>query len=299
MKIMITGGAGFLGAWIIRSLLALGHDVRVFDRRDERTVLRQIVGPAANDLDWMIGDVANPQDVLTAASGCDATIHLAGLLTPACKADPLLGANVNLIGTLNVFEAAKRLGQKQVAYASSAGVFGPDDGTDPYPMTLYGVYKFAGEGAARVYAEDYGIASVGFRPLVVYGPGREIGSSAGPTLACQAAAEGRPFSIGFTGMTNLIYVEDVAAAFVAAATRTIDGAHVFNLRGEDASIDQVMDAIKTIAPDAQLSAAGDPLPITHDIEAHDMQPVLGPLPFTALKPGLKKTYDFYAERALA
>ena len=98
--------AGFLGAWIIRRLTARGLDVRVFDRREERGIVRAIAGDMADRVEWRTGDVASGDDVLRAAEGCDFAIHLAALLTPACAENPILGAQVNLIGTLNVFEAA-------------------------------------------------------------------------------------------------------------------------------------------------------------------------------------------------
>jgi nucleoside-diphosphate-sugar epimerase len=296
MKVLITGGAGFLGAWIARRLLAGGHDVRVLDRSANDTLMRAIAGPQARAVDWRSGDVAKADDVIRAAEGCDGIAHLAALLTPACQVDPVRGAEVNLIGTINAFEAARRHGMRGIVYASSAGVFGPDDGVTPRPTTLYGAFKLACEGCARAYAADLGIASVGFRPLVVYGPGREIGSSAGPILACRSATEGKPYTIPFTGRTDMIFVDDVAAAFEAALTRRYSGAHVFNLRGEIATIDQIMEMIRGLVPGAVLSAAGDPLPVAAEIEAHDTSAVLGVLPRTALADGLARTVAFYRER---
>jgi UDP-glucose 4-epimerase len=296
MKILITGGAGFLGAWIARRLLAGGHEVRIFDRNADDTLMKAIVGPDAGKIDWRKGDVSNPDDVTRAAEGCDSIAHLAALLTPACQADPVLGANVNLIGTINVFEAAKRHGMRSIAYASSAGVFGPDDGTTPRPTTLYGAFKLACEGCARAYAADHGIASVGFRPLVIYGPGREVGASAGPSVACRSAVEGRPYTIGMTGRTDMIFVDDVAAAFEAALVRRYSGAHVFNLRGEIASIDTIIKLIRDLVPGAVLSASGSPLPVSAEIAAHDVSSVLGPLPLTALADGLARTVAFYRGR---
>jgi UDP-glucose 4-epimerase len=293
MKLLITGGAGFLGAWIARRLLAGGHQVRVLDRSTDDRLMRTIIGEGARAVDWRSGDVSKGDDVARAAEGCDSIAHLAALLTPACQADPVLGANVNLVGTINAFEAAKKNGMRHLAYASSAGVFGPDDGIVPRPTTFYGAFKLACEGSARAYAADHGIASVGFRPLVVYGPGREVGSSAGPTLACRSAVEGKPYTIGFTGRTDMIFVDDVAAAFEAALLRSYAGAHVFNLRGEIATIDQIIEMIRRLVPGAALSAAGDPLPVAAEIEAHDTETVLGRLPRTALADGLARTVAFY------
>jgi UDP-glucose 4-epimerase len=296
MKFLITGGAGFLGAWIARRLLAGGHAVRVLDRSTNDTLMRAIAGPDARAVEWRTGDVSKADDVIRAAEGCDSIAHLAALLTPACQADPVRGAEVNLIGTINAFEAAKRHGMRGIAYASSASAYGPDDGVMPRPTTLYGAFKLAGEGCARAYAADHGMASVGFRPLVIYGPGREIGMSAGPTLACRSAVEGKPYTIPFTGRTDMIFVDDVAAAFEAALLRGYSGAHVFNLRGEIATMDRIIEMIRGLVPGAALSAAGDPLPVAAEIEAHDTEAVLGPLPRTGLADGLARTIAFYGTR---
>jgi nucleoside-diphosphate-sugar epimerase len=118
-------------------------------------------------------------------------VHLAALQVPFCKADPVLGAQVNVTGTVNVFEAAKRQGlDTTIAYASSAAVH--NEHGEVAPRTLYGVYKVANEGTARIYADDDGVASIGLRPFIVYGPGRDQGLTADPTLAMQAAARGEP-----------------------------------------------------------------------------------------------------------
>jgi nucleoside-diphosphate-sugar epimerase len=259
--------------------------------------VRQIVSATSDAIEFRAGDVTNAAEVLAAAEGCASVAHLAALLTPACQADPVRGANVNVNGTLNVFEAARTLRLASVVYASSAGVFGPTDGVHPMPSTLYGAYKLACEGIGRAYALDHGVASVGFRPLVVYGPGREVGSTAGATLACRNAVAGRPYAIPFTGETDLIFVDDVAAAFEAALLRPVSGAHVFNLRGEIASVDAIIAEIRKHAPGAELTAEGPPVPIKSKIEVHDLTPVLGPLPTTSLAEGLERTVAFYQRAA--
>jgi UDP-glucose 4-epimerase len=293
MKILITGGAGFLGAWIAKRLVSGGHEVRILDRNDDRRLVNTIVGKASRGVEFRTGDVTDAADVDAAAEGCHSVAHLAALLTPACQADPIRGAEVNVNGTLNVFEAARKLRLKSVVYASSAGVFGPTNGVHPMPNTLYGAYKLACEGIGRAYAIDHGVGSVGFRPLVVYGPGREVGSTAGATLACRNAVEGRPYAIPFTGETDLIFVDDVAAAFEAALLRPVSGAHVYNLRGEIASVETIVAEIRKLVPDAQLTAEGAPVPIKSEIAAHDLTEVLGPLSSTSLAEGLRRTVSFY------
>ena len=297
--VLLTGGSGFLGAWTTRRLLEAGCLVRIVDHSTDRTLLSAVAGPGAAAVECLEGDVADPQRLATQAVGCDRIIHLAALLTPACQADPIRGATVNLIGTLAVFEAARQCGIPQVAYASSAAVFGPDSGEVPYPSTQYGAFKLACEASARAYWLDHSIASVGFRPLVVYGPGRAVGSTAGVTLACREAVAGEPYTIPFSGTTDLVFVDDVAAALVAAVLRPVSGAHVFNLPGEVASVDQVIAGIRALCPDAALEATGPPVPIAPHLARHDLHPVLGPLPSTTLAEGLTRTVAFYRTGALA
>jgi UDP-glucose 4-epimerase len=294
MRVLVTGGSGFLGAWIMRRLLARGLSVRAFDLHANARLLERLAPEQAATVQWSIGDIALASDVSRAMDGCDAVIHLAGILTPACALDPIRGAQINLIGTLNVFEAARVSGLKSVLYASSAGVFGPDDGAVPCPQTLYGAFKLAGEGAARAYWHDHGIASIGFRPLVVYGGGRETGSSAGPSLACRAAARGEPYTIPFTGSTGLVYVDDVAAAYEAALFAAPRGAHAFTLAGEIVSVDSVIDQIGAIVPHSRIDAHGAPLPIATSFPVDPSLAALLPaLPHTPLEQGLRDTVAFY------
>ncbi|MFM0175083.1 NAD-dependent epimerase/dehydratase family protein [Paraburkholderia sediminicola] len=298
MRVLVTGGSGFLGAWIMRRLLGKGIDVRAFDLRADTRLLEALAPEQAATARWASGDIANAAEVSRALDGCDAVIHLAGVLTPACALDPVRGAQINLIGTLNVFEAARAAGLKNVLYASSAGVFGPDDGAVPFPQTFYGTFKLACEGAARAYWHDHGIASVGFRPLVVYGAGRETGSSAGPSLACRAAARGERYTIPFTGSTGLVFADDVAAAYEAALVQAPRGAHAFTLAGDIVSVDQVVERIGVIVPGACIDTAGAPLPIATSFPVDPtLEELLPGLPHTSLDEGLRQTVDFYRQPA--
>jgi UDP-glucose 4-epimerase len=297
MHVLITGGGGFLGAWLARRLAAAGHGIRIFDAREDRTLLRDIAGSqVADKIDWRSGDVAEAAEVTAAAEGCDGIIHLAGVLTPACKADPIRGARINLLGTLNIFNAAKALRIDRIVYASSAGVYGPNDGRTPFPTTHYGAFKLACEGSARAFWEDARIASIGFRPYVIYGAGREVGLTAGPSLACRAAAQGEAYDIPYSGSAGLVHVDDVTAAFEMALLREPDGAHVFNLVGEVASNEDVVAAIREVVPDAAVGFHGPGLPIVSDIEEGDLRKVLVDLPRTGLRDGIRRTIGYYRQR---
>jgi len=306
MKILLTGGSGFIGAWIVKAFRDQGIEVRVFDVIDDRQRLQALYDTNSsdlavsqvNDIEWIIGDVGESDAVLQAAHGCDQIVHLAAILTPDCAADPLRGVHVNLNGSLNVLEAARVHGIRQVLYMSSASVYGPDNGSDPFPITLYGVWKLAMEGAARCYWLDHGVASAGFRPLVVYGPGREVGLSAGPTLACRAAARAEAYTIPFTGDTDLVYVSDVVSAFQAAVQSELTGASTYTIVGEQASTDRLIDCIQTCVPDAQISASGPSVPVAARIDAGRVRSDFAGVTRTPLMDGVTRTIDWYRHQVL-
>ncbi|BDE06751.1 nucleoside-diphosphate sugar epimerase [Vulcanimicrobium alpinum] len=295
MRVLITGGRGFIGAWTARVLLQGGHDVRTFDVQDDATLFERIVGDhsAGRRVVHVHGDITDAAQVDAAVNGCDAVVHLAAVLIPTARRDPLLGARINVMGTLHVFEAAKRTGVRGIAYASSAAVFGPDDGLHPEPHTHYGAYKLCNEGCARAYWEDAGIRSVGLRPATVYGPGREIGVTADPTLAMRAAAEGQAYAIRFTGATGMDYVEDVARIFARAATATPDGAHVFSLQGQLATMDEVLAAIRAVIPGAEVRAEGAPLMFAAAVDEAPLHALFPGVQRTPLADGTRATIDFY------
>ena len=158
-------------------------------------------------------------------------VHLAGLQVPFVAADPVLGALVNVAGTVRVLEAARHSGGtvRGIAYASSAAVYDPAG--ELRPRTLYGVYKRCNEETARHYAEALGVPSVGLRPWTVFGVGRDQGVTSAPTSAIQAVVRGESYAIPFTGSMAMQYTADVAAAFVAAARAHPGGAGVLRPAG--------------------------------------------------------------------
>ncbi|HEX7386513.1 MAG TPA: NAD(P)-dependent oxidoreductase [Castellaniella sp.] len=298
MKVFLTGGSGFIGAWIVRALIQAGHGVRVFDQRSDQTLVRQVAGDGVDAaVEWSVGDITNFEQVLKASESCNAVIHLAGVLTPTCKADAVLGARVNVLGTLNIFEVARKRQWGCVAYASSAGVFGPENVEIPDPRSLYGVYKLACEGIARCYWQESDpgrrVASIGLRPLVVYGMGREGGSSAGPSLACRAAVRGEPYAIPFSGSTGFVYVEDVADAFVNSALSHASGAHVCNMVGTVADVDDFAAAVMAAVPESRISVSGIPLPIVSHIKGGDVRELLPNVASTTLEEGIRRTLERY------
>ena len=292
-RVLITGGKGFVGAWVVKHLLGSSLKIRVLDLPRSNDIVELVLGGAANQAEWISGDITNGQVAAEAASECDAIIHLAALQLPACRNDPVLGANVNVIGTLNIFEAAKKNCIPSVTYMSTASVFGPDDGTIPNAATHYGTFKLANEGSARSYWHDAGIASVGLRPFVLYGPGRDAGLSAGISLACRAAALGEPYTITFVGRADFVYVEDLAKALIAATFLPPQGARVFSLPGEVASVEEIIEEIRAIAPGANITSNGSTNPTISELSGLDLRLAIPGIPRTSLRDGLRSTIDQY------
>jgi nucleoside-diphosphate-sugar epimerase len=254
------------------------------------------------------GDISELSAVEAALNETGAThiIHLAALQVPFCKADPSLGARVNVVGTVNVFEAAKRRGLGRVVYASSVAVYGlseeypegPIEHDAPLrPRTHYGVYKRANEGTARVYWQDEGICSIGLRPYVIYGPGRDQGLTSSPTTAMLAASLGQPYQVPFGGRFDLQFADDVAQAFIRAARVPFEGADVFNLRGSVVHISEIIAAIETAEPamQGQLSYLDKPLGFPEEMDDTPLLATLGPLPHTPLAEGIETTMSTFRQ----
>lgn len=291
-RVLITGGTGFIGAWVIRHLAARCM-IRVLDVSARRDIVDLVTSGRVQGIEWVVGDVCDTDTVRKTAEGCDALIHLAGVQTPACQKDPILGARVNVIGTLNVFEAAKVHGLSSVVYLSSAGIFGPDNADVPIPITHYGAFKLANEGSARAYWLNDNISSVGFRPYIVYGPGRDVGLTAGISLACRAVASGEPYVIPFTGEADFVFVEDLAKAIIGAALAPPQGARAFLVRGEVGTVSEIVSYMKSARSNARVSADGPLVTTIANIAGEDIRSVLPAVPRTSLADGIAATIRFF------
>ena len=303
-EFLITGGQGFFGAWIARRLLAEGAPFVMTDLRPDDSILGQVLGAGkAGELDLRFGDISDPAFVegLVAEVCPRRIIHLAGLQVPTCRKDPVLGARVNILGTLNIFEAARRHtgGVGCVVYASSAAVAGPQedysmeipDGAAHVPRTHYGVFKLCNEGNARIYWEECGVPSVGLRPLTVYGVGREVGITSGPTKAIRAAVLGQEFTVPFTGVTGFNYVGDIADDFIAASRNHSEGALALNNPGENHDVREFLDIVEEELPGAagRLHCEGESIPVAWGLNEDGLRNLLGDVPHTPIRTGIKET----------
>ena len=308
-RTLVTGALGCVGAWTMRALLDDGEDPVGYDLGEDDSRLRLILDDRERQRVTLVsGDVTDPDALGRALDEHEITrvVHLAALQVPFCRADPIRGARVNVVGTVVVFEAVKARRDRisGLAYASSTAVYNASDplpapesgGTSP--TTHYGVYKLANEGTARIFWDDEGVASIGIRPYIVYGPGRDQGMTSGPTLAMAAAARGEAFEIGYGGTAQYDYAPDVARAFVLAARAASEGVHVANFPGEPSTMDQVVSAIEASAPEiaGEITWTDTALPFPESLESGLLERLLGELPRTSLADGVRQTIEHFRAR---
>lgn len=277
-RILVTGGSGFVGKPAVAALLAAGHAVRVLDLKPRANVL-----PA--EVEIVAGDVTDTATVARLAEGCDGIVHLAGLMTVDCARDPVLAARVNLIGSINVFEAA-RPRRLPVAWLSTAGVFGPEDAVNPRPMTIYGATKLAVEGVARAYALDHGVPSLGLRPYIVYGPGESSGIAAGPSIAIAASLRRQPATIRFSGRVGFVHVGDVARLLAAAVSGPLEGAGMLTMAGDTQEMEDFIAELARQTGWHGVDIDGPPLRIPADLSSTPAPAALGEHPATPMAKGI-------------
>lgn len=308
-RFLVTGSMGCLGAWVVRQLLDDGSEIVAFDLSTDRRRLQLVASDAELErVTFVSGDIADPDAVKDVVGRHEVShiIHCAALQIPLVRARPTVGAQVNVTGTVNIFEAAlaHRSRIRGLVYASAAGVFGPPDGypggivrddSPQAPQTLYGVFKQANEGTARVYMAEQGLSSVGLRPWIIYGPGRDQGMTSSVTVAMVAVAAGVPYNITFGGESLFQYAPDVARAFVAAARAGVEGAETFNLGGETASVESIVETLAALAPESRGSITYDPLPlpVAARVDSTRFERAVDARPFTPLAEGIERSVSAF------
>jgi nucleoside-diphosphate-sugar epimerase len=311
VRVLLTGGFGCIGSWIVRNLLERGDEAWIYDLKHDPRRLRLIVSAEqAQRVGFIQGDVTDLANLKKALRDHAIThvVHLAGLQVPTCRTDSILGARVNVLGTLAVFEAVREL-QSQVqrlVYASSAAVFGPPQDYPPHPLsddvkltpsTHYGFFKCCNEGNARVYFQDHGLSSIGLRPWTVYGVGRDLGMTSEPTRAIKSLVLGRPYHISYGGWQDMQWVDDVAKTFVRCLEAPYRGAKSYNLRGAVVDLPALHRALCEAAPAAaKLITYGDrQIAIAYDLDDSALQRDLGPMPRTPLVEGIRRTLEHFRQ----
>lgn len=306
-SVLVTGSHGCIGAWTLLHLVRQGRPAVAFDLTDDRHRLDLLLTPEQQDaITFVRGDLTDAGSVRAAMAGhgVSSVVHLAALQVPFCRANPALGARVNVEGTVNVFEAARAVGITHLALASSVAVYGPPSAYSdaivpaeaPFrPGTLYGVYKQANEATARVYHQDHGISSITLRPYTVYGLGRDQGMTSEPTKAMLAAAAGKPFHIGFAGRTQFHLASDVARWFLAAADTPTDVAVAFNLGGPSVPVARVAAILEELVPGNLVTVGGDGLPFPDGADAGELGELIPSVEATPLEEGIRATVEGFRD----
>ena len=297
--ILVTGSGGCIGVWVVAELLKQGYQVIATD-----------LDPKLSRLDLLMQrqDFANLHiralDISDAATvlrffeqhAIDAVIHLAALQVPFCKADPSLGARVNVVGTINMLEAVRQQGIKRFAYASSVAAStmpGSAQHQTQWLETLYGAYKVCNEQTAAVYWQDWQVPSVGIRPSVVYGVARDQGMSALPTLALLAACLDKPYTIPFSGDVGFVYVANIAHAFMQSISHEQSGATVHDYNGVCCSVQRFVELASHYVDTSKITISGDPLPFPAHMSNQPLLDVIGSFPELDLSQGIAQTITLF------
>jgi UDP-glucuronate 4-epimerase len=304
-RFLLTGAYGCIGAWVVRQLVREGVEVIGVDAGLDDSRVRVLLSEdELAQATFIQGDVSDSAQIEQLFSHNPThVIHLAALQVPECRDNPVLGARVNVVGTVSLFAAAAHASlATPVVYASSAAAFASADGgadapSEPsgHPGTHYGVFKFANEGTARVFSLDHGLSSIGLRPYVVYGAGRDRGLTSAPTSAMRAAAEGVSYAIPYSGRSEMQYAPDVAAAFIAAARAPYTGATVVNVPGTSALVAEVVEEIELAVPEiaGQITFGGPALPFPEELDSSEFVNIVGPVEITPLRTGVAETISHF------
>ena len=284
--ILVTGSEGFIGRALVGSLLAEGRTVVALDLatcgdRVEHAGSGKLIPVQASIADF---------DVLMAAArdtGVQAIVNLAALIIPACRENPVLGAEVNIIGHINVFEVARQLGIQRLVYTSTiAALPRPPHGS---PVNLYGVYKRCCEEIAKVYHIDYGMGSIGLRPNVVYGPGREIGETAFASQAISAVVRGESYVMPFCGAMCFQHVDEVVDVITRCLARAPTEPLVSDITTEVRSVDDLIAAIRLAVPSADLVGSDRMRSAPKGLDDRPLRALLGAWPSISLEEGARRT----------
>lgn len=306
---LVTGALGCLGAWTMKNLLGSNAQVVAFDLGTDAYRWRALMNDETIARAKLVnGDISdyNAVERVILDNGITHVLHLAALQIPFCRANPVVGAQVNVVGTVNVLQvAAKHREQiKRVVYASSTAVYGPPHlyNVSPVPAdavlapaTLYGSYKQDNENCARVFFNENGVESIGIRPFVIYGVGRDRGATSSPTKAMLAAVLGREWKIPHGGRFHFQLADDAAKTFIQCATGEFHGVAVYNLNGIVASVPEIIDAIERVVPSARGKISYDPKPLAfpEELDSSTLKAAFGDLPETPLGIGVASTIEHF------
>ena len=306
MRVLVTGGAGFIGSHLVDKLVEKGFQVRVLD--DLSTGSLDNLEHSLNRIEFIKADVRDVDSVRKALEGVDVVVHEAAVTSvPRSIEDPLTVSQVNVEGTLNLLRACVERKVRRFVYASSSSVYG-DLPTLPKredyelrPKSPYAVSKYAGEKYCLVFHEVYGLETVALRYFNVYGPRQRYGPYSGViTIFINRALRGEPPIIYGDGKQtrDFIYVEDVVEATIKALEKEDVAGEVINVAaGSPVTINRLAELILEIVgidnlkPIYTVERKGD---IKHSFaDITKAKSLLGWSPKVNLVEGLRRTVDWF------
>ena len=307
VKVLVTGGGGFIGSHIVDRLLADGHSVRVLD--NFATGRRENLLDVLSDIELVEGDIQSYERVHHAVSGCDVVLHQGALPSvPRSVQDPLTSNATNVTGTLNVLLAARDSGVQRVVYASSSSIYGANpelpkhEGLLPQPFSPYAVAKLAGEGFCRSFHEIFGLETVALRYFNVFGPRQDPLSQYAaviPNFISALRDGGQPVVFGDGEQSrDFTYVGNVVEGNLLAMTAEGVAGKTYNLAaGERTSLNELLRHIGSLVgrePNARYEPPrlGDVKHSQADVSAAKRD--LGYAPTVSLEEGLRLTLDWFS-----
>jgi UDP-glucose 4-epimerase len=300
MRCLVLGGGGFMGSHLSRALLAHGHAVRILERPNLRPVE---VLPERKDLDWQEGDFLNADDVGQAVTDCEVIFHLISTTLPKTSNDnPVYDVESNLIGTLQMLEAARRAGVRKVIFASSGGtVYGipreiPIKESHPTdPVCSYGIGKLAIEKYLHLYSALHGLDYCVLRIGNPYGEGqRSVAAQGAVAVFLHKALNDDVIEIWGDGTVtrDYVYVGDVVQAFIKVISGSPEQ-RLFNIgSGEGHSLNALLGAMESLLgrPVARRYLPGRAFDVPKNVlDISRARNLLNWRPETPLSEGLRRT----------
>ena len=314
MRYVVTGGTGFVGAYVVRDLLKAGHDVTVYDLQPNLAFLEDVLGEPPHDVRVVSGDVRDLPLLLRTFREAqpERVVHLASTLGAGSEFNPLRTVQVNIEGTIHAFEAALEVGAEKVVWASSIAVFGPTSvrsgegiANDDYhaPVRLYGACKTFLEQLTLNYRRERQLDAVGLRFSVVYGYGKALTVERGSravhlTELIEKPAMDEPAEVPYgDDVQNLVYVEDVARAVVLASQTLGTEPAGLTVGGEDVVLRDAAAIVQQLLPDADIRVQPG---IRDGSAGYDLSTTteqIGYEPAFSLREGLRRTINAMRAKA--